>query len=483
MADSTLVSVSGVVGHAVLTKVGAMITNYVAIPAVALVCLVAPLPAWAGGIEYPDNGTVAIGRGGAWAANPSDGLAFQYNPAGLAQQRGWNLTLDARLANQQIKFTSTSIKGEPAQNSAPPFLSPSAAVSYGLGKLGPLSEFTIALGATGPSSIGISNWPQTGVQRYALRNTDYFIGFYSLALAGGIGDWLRFGVTGQIAQGSAKFNQAVWSDTFTGENPQVDTDATFSGKNSGQPTGVIGITVLPTPQWAIGLSWRPALHFAAPGTLVTVPPDAVKGDAKQVGDKAELRLAFADIVRLGVLHKPKPGWEVEANVVYERWSVLQEIRVHTLDVTVVPTADPTQSTKVPDIVFPHNFRDTVSLRLGGEHEIMPDRLTLRAGYIYETSAVPSEYVSVDFANWGRNVASVGASLRAFGASLDLAFAHHFIETQVVTDSKVEQKLTPPLYSFMTSPKPMIVGNGTYQASLDVVSLSLQVPFGSLKAGF
>lgn len=54
--------------------------------------------AFAAGIEYPDNGTLAIGRGGAYAANPEDGLAFQYNPAGLAQQRGPRLTLDARMS-------------------------------------------------------------------------------------------------------------------------------------------------------------------------------------------------------------------------------------------------------------------------------------------------------------------------------------------------------------------------------------------------
>ena len=48
--------------------------------------LLFPSLASAAGMEYPDNGTIAIGRGGAHAANPEDGLAFQYNPAGLA----WN---------------------------------------------------------------------------------------------------------------------------------------------------------------------------------------------------------------------------------------------------------------------------------------------------------------------------------------------------------------------------------------------------------
>ena len=434
-----------------------------ALRSAACVLVVAiPSSAWAAGIEYPDNGTIAIGRGGAWAANPSDGLAFQYNPAGLAQQHGWNLTLDARMSQQRLKFTADPkvLKGPPVENSAGPFLGPSVAASYGFGSMGPLSEFTLALGVTGPSSTGIVHYPEKGVQRYALRNTDYFIGFYSLSLAGGIGDWLRFGVTGQIAQGSAKFDQAVWSDVYTGEDTSADTSATFSGKNSGQPTGVIGVTVLPSSDWAIGLSWRPALRFSAPGTLDTVPPDSLKKDATQTGNKAELKLAFADIVRLGVQYKPKPRWQVELDAVYERWSVLTEVRVHTIDVAIKPSADPDHPVAIPDIVFPHNFKDTISLRLGAEHELQPDRLSLRAGYIYETSAVPSQYVSVDFANWGRNVVSAGASMKVYGAWVDLAVAHHFIETQVVTDSKVEQKTSPSLIPGLPAPKPLIIGNGT-----------------------
>lgn len=433
--------------------------------------------AWAAGIEYPDNGTIAIGRGGAWAANPMDGLAFQYNPAGLAQQRGLQVTADARLSFQRLKFTSTSLKGDPAENDAPPFLGPSGAVSYGLGAVGPLSELTFALGATGPSSIGKQQFPEQGVQRYQIQSTDYFIGFYSAAVAVGIGDWLRVGVTGQLAHGNATFSQAVYSGTTTGSEPSQDSKATFSGANGVKPAAVLGVTVLPTPTVAIGLSWRPAIHFAADGTLDTKVAEFAKNDAKQVGNSAELQLMFADVVRLGGMWKPTPRWEVELDAVWERWSEMTEIRVHTKNIKVAPSYDPSQSVNVPDIVFPHRFRDTLSLRLGGEHELLADTLRLRAGYLYESSAIPTKDVSVDFANWGRQVASVGASLHMFGAWLDVAYAHHFIDTQVVTDSAVVQQQTPSILPGVPAPKPLVVGNGTYQASLDIVSLSLRVPFG------
>jgi long-subunit fatty acid transport protein len=433
--------------------------------------------AWAAGVEYPDNGTVAIGRGGAWAANPSDGLAFQYNPAGLAQQHGLNLTLDGRAAQQHLAFTSTSIPGSAkVENSAPPFFGPSACLSYGFGAVGPLSELTLALGATGPSSIGKLELPAQGAQRYAIQSTDYFIAYYSAAVAVGWSDWLRLGLTFQLAHGNATFTQAVYSGTAPGTDPKNDTTATFAGSNGIKPAFVLGATVLPTKTLAIGLSWRPRLDFAADGTLKTVGPDWAKTSSWQVGDTAQLQLKFADMVRLGAQWRPRPDWEVEVDAVYEAWSALKEVRIKTSNINVKTSFD--TSKPVPDIVFPHVFQDTISLRLGGEHELLADRLRLRAGYMYETSAVPTKYVSVDFPNWARHVASVGASLHVYDAWIDLAYAHHFVATQTVTDSVIEQKETPAVLPGMDAPKAAVVGNGTYEAGMDIVSLALRVPFGA-----
>ena len=382
------------------------------------------------------------------------------------------------MAKQHVRFTSTSIKGDPIENSANPFLGPSGALSYGLGAVGPLSELTLALGATGPSAIGIVKYPDKGVQRYALTNTDYFIGYYSASVAGGWGDWLRFGVTGQLAHGSAKFSQAVYSGVFSSTDPAQDSYATFEGSNGVLPTGVLGLTLLPRSDLAIGLSWRPAMDFAADGTLKTQSPEWAKALATQVGEQAQLQLKFADVVRLGLQYKPSPAWDVELDAVYERWSVLKEVRVHTKDVTVVPASAPDKPVKVPDIVFPHDYTDTWSVRLGGDYQLLTNRLTVRGGYLYESNAAPSKYVSVDFPNWARHVASVGASVRLFGAFVDLAYAHHFVDTQVVTDSGVVQQMSPTMPGF-DPVKTTVVGNGTYEASMDILSLSLRVPIGDL----
>ncbi len=457
--------------------------------AAALALGLASSQAWAAGVEYPDNGTLSIGRGGAWAAHPRDGLALQYNPAGLAQQRGLNLYLDARLASQQVSFeASDALVGQKlVENGSAPFLAPSLALVWGLGATGPLSDLSLAVGATGPSSIGKLDYPKAGAERYALYKTDYFISYASAAVAGAWRDWLRFGVTGQLVSGSARFEQAVWSGFGKGSDPGVDTDAVFDGSGGPIATAVVGLSIVPNDQWAFGLSWRPHIRFEADGTLVTTAPASAKDfKVTQLGTSATLELDFADIIRLGALYRPTPALELEVNAVWERWSVMEQIaiRTHNVMVQYEYEADKFDQVPVPDIIFPKHFKDAYSIRAGMEWTALAERLQVRGGWLLETSAVPEAYVGVEFPNWGRQVASIGASLQLFGAWLDLAYAHHFVDTQEVTGSLSKQQVTPPLpKTFLPAAEASTIGNGTYQASMDIVSLSLRVPLQKLRSIF
>src|SRR4051812_26409001 len=152
----------------------------------------------AAGIEHPDVGTVAIGRGGAYAADPDGGLALQYNPAGLAAQGGLRATLDGTVAWQRLTFTPTGGGGAAVSNGAAPFVAPAMVASFGLGPTGPLEGLTFALGATGPSAIGRQSYPAGGAQRYALIDSDTTIVYWSAAVAAAFTRWLAAGVTLQL---------------------------------------------------------------------------------------------------------------------------------------------------------------------------------------------------------------------------------------------------------------------------------------------
>src|SRR4051794_23106586 len=64
---------------------------------------------YAGGLELPDNGTEALGRGGAFTAKADDATALQYNVAGLARQRGTRLLVDGNLVLATMEFQRAGV--------------------------------------------------------------------------------------------------------------------------------------------------------------------------------------------------------------------------------------------------------------------------------------------------------------------------------------------------------------------------------------
>jgi long-subunit fatty acid transport protein len=434
---------------------------------------------WAAGVEHPDVGTVALGRGGAYAADPDGGLAIVYNPAGLARQVGLRATLDGSLSWQRLTFAPDD--GSPAvSNGAPPFVEPAAVVSYGLGAVGPLQGLAFALGVTGPSAIGNLEYPATGAQRYALVSSDTQIAYWSAAVAAAFNRWLALGATLQLVQGTARFTQAVWSGDSAGTNPAEDALAHVDVSSGVIPTAILGVTARPSDRVAVGVSWRPGFTFDASGSLTTDLPAAARAiGARQIGTGVGFTLPLPDVVRAGVLVRPRPRWLVEADVVWERWSTLQSITLPVHGI-VIESDNLGTSKPLPDIAFPKGFDDAFSVRLGGEHDLVPGRLAVRAGVLHETSAVPLASTSVDFPNWERDVVTLGASIVIPRApvTLDLAYAHHFLPTRTVTASGIAQIVTPCLTPGCTDPAPTVVGNGTYAASLDVLSASLRLALGA-----
>jgi long-subunit fatty acid transport protein len=438
----------------------------------------------AAGIEHPDLGTVALGRGGAYAADPEDGLALQYNPAGFAKQRGLRVTVDGSLSWQALTFTPAGGGGS-ASNGAPPFLDGAVVVSYGLGKVGPLSDLAFAAGLTGPSAIGKLSYPADGPQRYALISTDFLILYPSIAASASFRDWLSAGVTFQLVKGWAKFNQAVWAGMAQGTDPGFDAVAHVDVTSGLIPTAVLGVTVRPIPRLAIGLSYRPRYTFDASGTLTTdLPASAMAIGAHQVGTSAGFVLHEADVVRLGALWTANDRWLVEGDVVYENWGPLSTIEIHPQNIRVMSDNFGTDKA-LQNIIFPKDFEGTFSVRAGGDYAVLPGRLTVRGGLLYERSAIPLSSTNVDFGNWDRYMIAIGASVpftvQKVQASVDIAYAHHFIPSRTVTNSTAVQVVSPCLTPGCTDPAPTVIGNGTYDASLNAVSLSVRVALDARRA--
>jgi long-chain fatty acid transport protein len=86
---------------------------------------------------------------------------------------------------------------------------------------------------------------------------------------------------------------------------------------------------------------------------------------------------------------------------------------------------------------PRGYKDTVGARLGGDYNVLPDQLAVRAGAFFETSAADPQYQSIDFAASAKFGVALGGTYRirlgedesSSAIELMLGYGHVFFADQ------------------------------------------------------
>jgi long-subunit fatty acid transport protein len=126
--------------------------------------------------------------------------------------------------------------------------------------------------------------------------------------------------------------------------------------------------------------------------------------------------------------------------------------------------------------MPRGFVDSQSVRLGGElwYTLGDYRLATRLGIAYETSAVPTPYLSLSSLDFDKWTASLGGSLY-IGPHwrFDGTWAHTFIDSVYVDPSIAKiPRINPIKGNAPFEP----VNGGTYKASADLFGVGLNYLF-------
>ncbi len=513
--------------------------------------LLAPGAARAGGMDYPDNGTEALGRGGAFVAKADSGEAIYYNPAGLSRLSGLRLTLDSNFAFHNVTFQrhapggagfvddpaggrdpappGTPI-GDPVKNSAGAYIAPFGALSYGFAE-GPMKGFAVAIGGYGPPAVGRYKFNEPkgaastrgdaglleedptstdpgAANRYQLVENDILIIYPTVAASYQIVDWLSVGVSLQYVYSSVSFEQVGWNypngqlraidqsrrcpeiqrdpenppcaypNDQVYENTYWDAPAKVDVKGDPGVTGILGVLAGPFHGLSLGASFRPPVPIHGSGTL-EIDRTQMMEDFQVVvdGNTTEMELTLAPVLRVGARYDLTEllgrTADVELDYVWEGWSVVDEIVV-TPDISTTATNPASGAEIVMDVPAIHiqkDWEDVHALRFGAEVAVI-DPVAVRAGYIYETNAIPEQTASIDFANFGdRHVLTAGLGVRPIRAvEINVAYAHVFQPDLVVDESTLKQTVTDP------GTNPNVVGNGAYETSYDILTAGVTLRF-------
>lgn len=173
-------------------------------------------------------------------------------------------------------------------------------------------------------------------------------------------------------------------------------------------------------------------------------------------------------------------WDVELDAFWAQTSHVDENRVEFSDPSapdaarILFTSDPMG---IPlytpsGASIPKHWRDTYGVRAGGDYHVIAERLSLRAGLSYQSSAVKARYMNIDSWPVQKVGVHVGASLGLGKVTLSAAYAHLFFASVDVPIGTGEVR---EVVSQMPDAA-QAVNEGYYTAGLDVFSVQGNLTF-------
>lgn len=481
--------------------------------ALALLGCLGARSAGAAGFYITDIGTRGMARAGAFVASPDSLLATHYNPAGLSLLKGFHAELSLSMVGYQASYerrcpcvsdpSNPVLAGEDERlmalyegqvaNTGHPLAIPFLSFGYGFDWL----DTTVAVAAYGPNS-GRHNWselPPTTSPRYpgeAAKQPWRFRALDVNNLEANFTLGLSFSPLKNVRIGGSAFVFASGSDqglvlnanfeSFTdqAEDPRFDVPVQFQLNTTWALNWGVGAAWDIVDGLTVGTSFRGKRSIRGQGKIqaqlppLFVGPDGI-GGASIEGDDVQIELDVAPVWRTGLQYRLPGLFTAEVAVVYEGWSTHDRIVLRPQGVSF--TLDET-TVEIPKIVLDRRWQDTWSIRLGGEFERWQPYLGLRAGYFYETSAIPESRVDVARIDRPKHGFSVGLSTQWYGVKVEVAAMYVHLVTADIDDSESLQTavLTEPLGAdtFVTT-----VGNGRISGRYLIGSLSLSLALDAM----
>ncbi len=448
--------------------------------------------------EFPDNGSEQLARGGAWLARASDPLATLYNPAGLAGQ-DTRLLLNANLSMQRTCFTRMKAVNDTTEdgvasgasypevcNKGGPFPNPQLAFTYRVS-----DRLGLGLAVAGPSAVGNTTWPefapdasganQASPQRYLLTKADVLFLTPTIGAGYQVTDTLRVGASFHWGLATLQFSTVADATNQNGSKPaDNDIKASLSGKDLFVPGVTLGTIWSPTSSLDVAGSFKWSAPIDASVDAATYvnyfrPAVAANGldSAVKFGYTKDADCAFGvsagvcgpgkgNVVvpvpmeaKLGLrYHQPVVGadptrrdpmsqdkWDIEADFTFANNKTFDSLQVRfPADAQgngVIPVNGTGGGTLPPIADVPHMYKNVFGVRVGGDYNVLPDQLAIRAGVFGETDGQEAAYQNIDFMGGARLGIAGGATYRLKlgngerkrALDLSLGFMHMFVAEQ------------------------------------------------------
>lgn len=344
--------------------------------------------AYAGAFGLDEQGAVAMGRANAFAAQADDATALFYNPAGIGQLHGTQISLGTTLIAPSTTLENTASDSTTDTTAAlfyPSTLYVTREIRHDLhAGLGVFTPF-------GLSTEWTSDWEGRYSTTFSEINTYYFNPNITWSLSP------RF----HVAAGISYVPSSVTLRNKLELTPLPDGESEIKAEGDGWGYNVAALVALPG-QNSVGVSFRSPVKVDYTGNA-TFSPSSLLGPPQAIRSA----LTFPPILTIGLANRAIEAVTLEADLQWVGWSKIQSINIDFVD----PSSTDVTTTK--------NWTDSYSLRFGAEHS--HDAVTLRAGYAYDMTPVPSDTIDPSLPDSDKHALTLGGGYSFKNTTIDVAY--------------------------------------------------------------
>lgn len=332
--------------------------------------------------------------------------------------------------------------------------------------------------------------------RYTLVERDMLELYYGVAAAWRYSHWIAVGASFQLVSAGLDQRVRMSGDLYANEDPNYDLEAHIAAYQHAIPSGNFGIWTNPGRALGIGdlelagsVQLARSVQATGPIELSFQPGfqsdvlDAGLVSLDATGATATAEFTLAPFYRVGARYglddvtgdgKNTVAFDVEADFVYEGWSVYDHVYLSTNGVLVDRTpADGEPGVELDPVVQPKDWTDAWSARLGGTLALWDRMLEVHGGGYYETSAIPNSTYSVELVCGDKLGLGAGVSGKIAGVRVDVGYSHIIVFDRTVGEESI-------VYGGSVGPSPLLggadtrtrVAMGRYSSSFDMLNVGL-----------
>lgn len=394
-----------------------------------------------GGFQTGEHSARALGMGGAIFAAPNDAGSLYANPSAFSFLSGTHLSVGATVMIPENKFTFDGGPGTTEKMQSQVIFPPNFSLCHTFP-----NGFGVGIGASIPFAMRnewSNSWP---AGRISTRSEVRMI-FVSPALSVKLMPSLSIGVSLNVAFARLQETRRIGFD----DQREPDGGQSLDGQGKTAYGFQAGVLFHPNELVSLGASYRSRIAIPVEGGSVTFNGIPASELPNFPNGAFSTSITTPDHIGAGLGLQLFPGFYIGGDVQYLFWSSLSSLTYTFADPLLQANASIEKS-------VPMRWKNSFNARAGIEVTISD--VDIRAGYEFEQTPVPAEYMRPSAPDADRTGYSGGIGY-AVSEGLHLDFGCAFIQSRdrQVSNSAVQYKPGASL-------------NGTYSSSLTMVSINV-----------